>query len=104
MDKRNKRIGKLLAALIAFGVLAGSGRTVLPVDAAQDAQTAQETENADDSASYGSGMVMEAEKETAMKAEPETSAETPKPLVIKHSVLMSPCVFSTFILRQTGFA
>ena len=53
MDKRNKRIGKLLAALIAFGVLAGSGRTVLPVDAAQDAQTAQEAENADDSASYG---------------------------------------------------
>lgn len=76
MDKRNKLIGKLLAALIIFGVLAGSGRTVLPVDAAQDAQTAQETENADDSASYGSGTVMKAEKETAMKAEPETSAET----------------------------
>lgn len=74
MKKLKKQIVKLLAAATVFGVLAGSGQYTLAVKAAQDAEAVQENEDA--SVLPENGLVMKAEKDVDMKAEPEKSAET----------------------------
>lgn len=69
MKKLKRQIVKLLAATFVFCVLAGNGQYVLSVKAAQDT----ETENA---AVPESGLILKAEKDVDMKAEPKESTET----------------------------
>lgn len=76
MNKGKKQIGKLLAVVVAICILTGYGPSVLAAETVQDTDTVRETGNAAEAVSYGSGTIMKTEKKTAMKAEPEKTAET----------------------------
>lgn len=76
MKKLKGQIVKLLATAFVFCALAGNGRYVLSVEAAQDADTVSEAENTSALELPESGLILEAEKDVDMKAEPEKSAET----------------------------
>lgn len=80
--RKSKIFGRLLASVVLFCILAGTGRFALPVEAAQEdgaaqqEEAVQDTENTEDAQLPESGLILEAGRKVDMKAEPAKTAET----------------------------
>ncbi len=80
--RKSKIFGRLLASVVLFCILAGTGQFALPVEAAQEdgaaqkEEAVQDTENTEDAQLPESGLILEAGRKVDMKAEPAKTAET----------------------------